>query len=67
MSSKRIRSKLDFWSWALSIKKGTQLSEKEQEELVNNLFSCKEPLVSPFGKPTFKTLTLNEIDNLFNQ
>ena len=51
----------------LSIKKGTQLSEKEQEELVNNLFSCKEPLVSPFGKPTFKTLTLNEIDNLFNQ
>jgi len=50
----------------LSIKKGTQLSEKEQEELVNNLFSCKEPSVSPFGKPTFKTLTLNEIDNLFN-
>jgi DNA mismatch repair protein MutL len=50
----------------LSIKKGTQLSEKEQEELVNNLFSCKEPSISPFGKPTFKTLTLNEIDNLFN-
>ena len=50
----------------LSIKTGTQLSEKEQESLVNNLFSCKEPTISPFGKPTFKTLTLNEIDNLFN-
>ena len=50
----------------LSIKTGTQLSEKEQENLVDNLFSCKEPSVSPFGKPTFKTLTLNEIDNLFN-
>jgi len=50
----------------LSIKTGTKLSEKEQESLVNDLFSCKEPAVSPFGKPTFKTLTLNEIDHLFN-
>ena len=50
----------------LSIKTGAQLSEKEQESLVNNLFSCKEPTVSPFGKTTFKTLTLNEIDHLFN-
>jgi DNA mismatch repair protein MutL len=50
----------------LCIKTGAQLSEKEQESLVNNLFSCKEPSISPFGKATFKTLTLNEIDNLFN-
>ena len=50
----------------LSIKTGTLLSEKEQESLVNNLFSCKEPAISPFGKATFKTLTLNQIDNLFN-
>jgi DNA mismatch repair protein MutL len=50
----------------LSIKTGTLLSEKEQESLVNNLFSCKEPTISPFGKATFKTLTLNQIDNLFN-
>ena len=49
----------------LSIKTGTLLSGKEQESLVNNLFSCKEPTVSPFGKSTFKTLTLNQIDNLF--
>jgi len=50
----------------LSIKTGTLLSEREQESLVNNLFSCKEPTVSPFGKATFKTLTLNQIDHLFN-
>ena len=50
----------------LCIKTGAQLSEKEQENLVNKLFSCKEPSISPFGKSTFKTLTLNEIDNLFN-
>ncbi|MGY0407460.1 MAG: DNA mismatch repair endonuclease MutL [Polaribacter sp.] len=49
----------------LAIKTGMLLSEKEQESLVNDLFSCKEPAISPFGKSTFKTLTLNEIDNLF--
>jgi DNA mismatch repair protein MutL len=50
----------------LAIKTGTVLSEIEQENLVNSLFSCKEPSTSPFGKATFKTLTLNEIDHLFN-
>lgn len=50
----------------LSIKTGNLLSEKEREGLVNDLFSCKEPSISPFGKATFKTLTLNEIDNLFS-
>jgi DNA mismatch repair protein MutL len=50
---------------SLSIKTGTYLSQKEQETLVNDLFSCKEPSLSPNGKPTFKTLTLTEIDQLF--
>lgn len=50
----------------LCIKTGTYLSEKEQEILVNDLFSCKEPSISPTGKATFKTLTLQEIDHLFN-
>ncbi|TYP98279.1 DNA mismatch repair protein MutL [Tenacibaculum adriaticum] len=52
---------------SLAIKTGTSLSVKEQENLVNNLFSCKEPSTSPFGKATFKTLTLNEIDTIFNK
>lgn len=51
---------------SLAIKTGTILSIKEQESLVNDLFSCKEPTQSPFGKPVFKTLTLNEIDAIFN-
>mgnify|MGYP000173506473 CR=1 FL=1 len=50
---------------SLAIKTGIFLSQKEQENLVNNLFSCKEPSISPNGKATFKTLTLNEIDQLF--
>jgi len=50
----------------LAIKTGLVLSETAQENLVYNLFSCKEPSVSPTGKPTFKTLTLQEIDHIFN-
>jgi len=50
---------------SLSIKTGAYLSQKEQETLVNDLFSCKEPSLSPDGRATFKTLTLQEIDQLF--
>jgi len=50
---------------SLSIKTGAYLSQREQENLVNDLFSCKEPSLSPDGRATFKTLTLNEIDQLF--
>ncbi len=52
---------------SLAIKTGTVLSVKEQEGLVDDLFSCKDPSISPFGRPTFKTLTLNEIDTIFNK
>ncbi|MBE7629699.1 DNA mismatch repair endonuclease MutL [Tenacibaculum piscium] len=52
---------------SLAIKTGTVLNNKEQESLVDDLFCCKEPTISPFGKPTFKTLTLNEIDTIFNK
>ncbi|NVK51619.1 MAG: DNA mismatch repair endonuclease MutL [Flavobacteriaceae bacterium] len=51
---------------SLAIKTGTSLNTKEQETLVHDLFSCKEPAISPFGKATFKTLTLKEIDSIFN-
>ncbi|CAM1352800.1 DNA mismatch repair endonuclease MutL [Tenacibaculum insulae] len=52
---------------SLAIKTGTVLNNKEQENLVDDLFSCREPNTSPLGKPTFKTLTLNEIDAIFNK
>jgi DNA mismatch repair protein MutL len=50
----------------LSIKTGQKLNEKEQEDLVNKLFLCKEPNFSPFGKKTFVTLTLDDFDKNFN-
>ncbi len=45
-----------------AVKVGQNLQEREQEELVNNLFSCKEPTLSPDGKPCFTTLTIEELD-----
>ena len=51
---------------SLAIKTGSILSGKEQENLVHDLFSCKDPSISPFGKSTFKTLTIKEIDRIFN-
>ncbi|MFT5761453.1 MAG: DNA mismatch repair protein MutL [Polaribacter sp.] len=51
---------------SLAIKTGTTLSSKEQENLVHDLFSCKEPSAAPSGKATFKTLTIKEIDAIFN-
>jgi len=51
---------------SLAIKTGTTLNSKEQENLVHDLFSCKEPSAAPFGKATFKTLTIKEIDAIFN-
>jgi len=50
----------------LAVKKGVSLDTKEQEELLNNLFACKEPSVSPQGKACFITLSLEDIEKKFN-
>ncbi|WP_111709531.1 DNA mismatch repair endonuclease MutL [Lutibacter citreus] len=51
---------------SLAIKTGSKLDLKEQEELVNKLFSCKQPDLSPFRKTTFVTINIDEIDKKFN-
>ena len=51
---------------SLAIKTGTYLTEKEQENLVHNLFACKEPNVSPFQKPTFITMSVEDLDKKFS-
>ncbi|MDT0552183.1 DNA mismatch repair endonuclease MutL [Urechidicola vernalis] len=51
---------------SLAIKNGKTLNVEEQESLVEDLFSCKEPNHSPFGRPTFISMELNEIDKKFD-
>ncbi len=50
---------------SLAIKTGDYLTETEQESLINSLFACKEPNVSPFSKNTFITLNVSDIDKKF--
>ena len=42
-----------------------RLNLYEQEFLVNQLFSCKEPNLSPDNKQIFITLNKNDIENRF--
>ncbi len=49
----------------LAVKTGEILENASQLALVNDLFACKEPMVSPFNKPVFVTITENEIDKKF--
>lgn len=51
---------------SLAVKTGTYLTEKEQENLVNGLFACKDPNVSPFQKPTFITMRVEDLDKKFS-
>ena len=52
-------------SKSLAIKTSVYLTEKEQENLVNGLFACKDPNVSPFQKPTFITINVEDLDKKF--
>ncbi|UOB16900.1 DNA mismatch repair endonuclease MutL [Abyssalbus ytuae] len=52
-------------SKTLAIRSGEKLDVNSQEALVNNLFACKEPAISPFNKQTYITMAVNEIDNKF--
>ncbi len=44
-----------------TIKNGRKLLQHEQIELVHNLLSCKEPERTPFGLPTYRKLSENEL------
>ena len=50
---------------SMAIKSGQLLTNVEQEHLLNSLFACKEPSVSPTNKTTFITLNSNELDKKF--
>jgi DNA mismatch repair protein MutL len=52
-------------AWQQSIKCGRELSEKEMEVLVNDLFQCKQPNISPDGKPTYLEFRKDQLEKMF--
>jgi DNA mismatch repair protein MutL len=62
------REKL-FRSLALqqAIKAGTTLSQKEMTVLVEELFICAAPNITPNGKPTYSEFKKSELDKMFGR
>ena len=50
---------------SLAIKTGKKLLPEEQEYIINSLFACKEPNISPFNKKIYHTITFDEIEKKF--
>lgn len=51
---------------SLAIKTGTYLTQIEIDNMVNALFACKDPNISPFHKPTFITINVDDLDKRFS-
>lgn len=49
----------------MAIKVGTILNEEEQIHLLNQLFACKEPTLSPMNRKVLVTLDVDYLDNKF--
>jgi len=50
---------------SMAVRSGTLLNSSEQQHIVNRLFACKEPALSPFNKTVFTTLLVDELDKKF--
>jgi len=50
-----------------AIKPGQQLTEKEMQALVNDLFNCKQSNSSPDGKPTFLEFKMEQLERMFGK
>ncbi len=50
----------------LAIRTGESLDQESQQALVNNLFACKEPTLSPFQKLTYTIISEGDIDKKFS-
>jgi DNA mismatch repair protein MutL len=50
-----------------SIRAGASLTEKEMKALVEELFACQTPNITPNGKPTYLEFKKDELDKLFGR
>ncbi|MGG9960127.1 DNA mismatch repair endonuclease MutL [Ferruginibacter sp. SUN106] len=50
-----------------SIKAGVSLTDKEMRVLIENLFNCSTPNITPNGKPTYLEFKKDELDKMFGR
>ena len=51
---------------SLATQNGKKLTTIEQEFIVNSLFACKEPSLTPSNKKIFITIEISDLDSKFN-
>ncbi len=54
-------------AWQQAIKAGKALTQKEMKSLVEELFMCTSPNITPNGKPTYSAFKKTELDKLFGR
>ncbi len=54
-------------AWQQAIKGGTSLTQKEMKILVEDLFACEAPNITPNGKPTYTAFKKQELDKMFGR
>ena len=54
-------------AWQQAIKGGTALTQKEMKVLVEDLFVCTSPNITPNGKPTYTAFQKHELDKMFGR
>lgn len=54
-------------AWQQSIKAGKALTQKEMKSMVQDLFTCAIPNITPNGKPTYTAFKKYELDRMFGR
>ena len=52
-------------AWQQSVKPGTALTEKEMTQLVDDLFSCRQPNATASGRPTYHEFQRSQLEKMF--
>lgn len=50
-----------------SIKTGIRLTEREMRQLINNLFACEQPNITPDGNPTYLEFKQEQLEKMFGR
>ena len=53
------------WASTACIKRGKNLSVEEMKALIDQLFACETPFISPFGKKCFLTFDMEDLKKKF--
>ncbi len=48
-----------------AVKAGVRLTEREMRQLVNDLFACEQPNISPDGNPTYLEFKQEQLERMF--